>query len=509
MSRVNTSIERLSELAQQWFLSEPMLFAAWTTHRIVENARVATIRVGRGLIEVNPEFVRSLKLPELREVMKFEAVRIILKHPYGRRKPNAELAYEASNLAIQECLPCSLPLPSAEDRFGSDEHDSKFYEYYYQLLKEELYSHASDCAGDSWEGEQGEQGSGESGSCDLNGDPAGECDGSEGGCSANEGDSDDDSDGNSLDGDGQCDDGSEPSDDSGFSKCVGEGTSGGAKNLNSTKQGNNAKNSDGSTGSCDADDQELETLLALLDVESRLESYCDHELIAAENTANWHEDTLLTERINEVISDVEASQNWGSIAGNARELILATTVPKLDYQRVLRAFRANVLSTHRRLTRMKPSRRYGFQYMGSRRDFSTKLLFAVDVSGSVSSSDVQNAFSIINRLFKYGIESIDVIWFDTEIRNTKPVELKRALRQFEVDGRGGTAFQPLMDYLDEHRQYDGLIVFTDGIAPVPSPPQRNRRTRVVWLFNGEESWRQGHRGLGQSGVLTAFVRADR
>ena len=154
---------------------------------------------------------------------------------------------------------------------------------------------------------------------------------------------------------------------------------------------------------------------------------------------------------------------------------------------------------------MKPSRRYGFQYMGSRRDFTTQLLFAVDVSGSVSTDDVQNAFSIVNRFFKYGVESIDVIWFDTNVLNKKPLTIKKARSEVEIVGRGGTDFQPLMDYIDEHRRYDGLIIFTDGIAPVPEPPQKNRRTRVAWLFNQEENWKRLHKQLELPGMVSAFV----
>lgn len=238
--------------------------------------------------------------------------------------------------------------------------------------------------------------------------------------------------------------------------------------------------------------------------------YCDAEFSGAFNSVDWDYDQLFVDQLNDVISDVEASNNWGTVPGNARELILASRNPRLDYRRVLKAFRSSVLSTNRRLTRMKPSRRYGFQYMGSRRDFTTKLLFAVDVSGSVSTSDVQNAFSIVNRLFKYGIESVHVIWFDTAIRNEtqKPLELKRARQEVEVGGRGGTCFQPVMNYLDVHRDYDGLIIFTDGYAPVPDRPKRNRRTRVVWLFNEEENWQKLHKDLEQPGMSSAFVRPN-
>ena len=218
----------------------------------------------------------------------------------------------------------------------------------------------------------------------------------------------------------------------------------------------------------------------------------------------------MTESLNDLITEIQAGNTWGTIAGAGRELILASRIPKLDYRKVLKTFRSTILSSQRRLTRMKPSRRYGFEYMGSRRDFTTKLLFAVDVSGSVGSDDVRNGFSIVNRLFKYGIESIDVVWFDTKIRNPeKPLSLKKAREQFRVDGRGGTNFQPIMDYLDEHRDYDGLIVFTDGVAPVPDRPSRNCRTKVVWLFNKESNWKQLHENLGkQPGMSSAFVMSD-
>jgi predicted metal-dependent peptidase len=155
-----------------------------------------------------------------------------------------------------------------------------------------------------------------------------------------------------------------------------------------------------------------------------------------------------------------------------------------------------------RLTRLKPNRRYGFQYMGSRYDFTTRLLFAVDVSGSMSSPDLASGFSVINRFFKYGVEAMDVIQFDTEIQG-EPRTLKRARHDIEVSGRGGTDFTAVIEFLNEHHDYDGAIIFTDGYAPVPPRP-KNRRTRLLWLFNHEETYRRQHealRTLGRAAYL--------
>src|SRR5262249_20588386 len=132
--------------------------------------------------------------------------------------------------------------------------------------------------------------------------------------------------------------------------------------------------------------------------------------------------------------------------------------------------------------------------------------FAVDVSGSMSSQDLARGFSVVNRFFKYGIESIDVILFDTEIKGT-PLTLKRARRTVEVTGRGGTSFAPVITFLDEHRGYDGAILFTDGYAPVPTRP-KNRHTRLFWLFTREETYQSQHEGLRPVGRAAYLKEAS-
>jgi len=45
----------------------------------------------------------------------------------------------------------------------------------------------------------------------------------------------------------------------------------------------------------------------------------------------------------------------------------------------------------------------------------TRLLFAIDVSGSMGTEELRQGFSVVNRFFNYGVPAIDVIQFDTEI----------------------------------------------------------------------------------------------
>lgn len=200
---------------------------------------------------------------------------------------------------------------------------------------------------------------------------------------------------------------------------------------------------------------------------------------ASEAAELWEEDQLAAEQVKETIRRVQRSKQWGSLAGDLKDEIEATTLVRIDYRTILSGFRASILCSKRRLTRMIPSRRYGFQYMGSKRDFATRLLVAIDVSGSISDKQVSQALSIVNRFFKYGVECVDVIQFDAEIRG-EVLSMKKARKTLKIEGRGGTSFQEPIDYFHKNR-YDGLILITDGCAPTPTLP-KSFYGNILWML---------------------------
>jgi predicted metal-dependent peptidase len=224
-----------------------------------------------------------------------------------------------------------------------------------------------------------------------------------------------------------------------------------------------------------------------------------------ENTQEWDEDDLFSDRIDERVTDAELNRSWGTLPGAIRLRVLANRQPRLDYRSILRLFHRSILSRRRRLTRMKPSRRYGFQYMGSRYDFTTRLLVAVDVSGSMSNEDIRLGFSLVNRFFKYGIDSIDAIAFDTEVHG-EALKLKQARLEITVMGRGGTNFNAVIDYIDAHPGYDGVIIFTDGFAPTPRAP-RSPRVQLLWVFIDEKRYQASAAPLRKLGRVV-FLKND-
>lgn len=256
---------------------------------------------------------------------------------------------------------------------------------------------------------------------------------------------------------------------------------------NHDSSGNNKEENGKSSVPSFADDKTLQKLLS--------QAY-DAEYGA---TGLWEENDIAIEELNSLIKDYAArgGNSWGSLGRHLKDQILASLNAKIDYRKVLKNFRASILSEKKHLTRFKPSRRFGFEYMGSKREFTTKLLLAIDTSGSISNQNLKNFYGVINKFFKYGIESIDVLNFDCELQG-EPVSFKKRQTSFTISGRGGTDFQPVFDYAKDHPEYDGVIILTDGYADHPQK-KPGTKARFVWVLTSEDEYNEHKDWMKQTG----------
>lgn len=208
----------------------------------------------------------------------------------------------------------------------------------------------------------------------------------------------------------------------------------------------------------------------------------------------WREDAVRRTQINDLI---DRTTDWGSIPGDIVEKIKASTKAHINNSYIMQGFRSSIISSDRQLTRMRPNRRTGFLQMGNTRQFDTSLLVAVDVSGSVTESQIADFYSTINRIFRFGIAKIDCVQFDCELGEVKP--LLHAANVIEVKGRGGTSYQPVFDYVGQTKnKYDGLMILTDGQAPAPSLPD-NFHTRVLWVCTDRHAYEASKVWMEKSG----------
>ncbi len=446
--------ELISHIVEEWFLTEPLLFSAWCTHSLAENTKMCCpMRTGKMRIEYNPDILREWSKEAIEERLRFELIRILLGHPYQRqpykaRKATLGIASDVTLISTYHNIK-SIRLPK-----GLRYDKGLCFEEYYSIVQAYLDELARQC---------------ESPSNDIEGYVD---DGGGGASDDAESKSKDEttSEPNKKDNDGQNapDDDSEP-------KISKEGDEG--QYLPEESDDDNSSGEDEDQGGGRGADDPLRELTKE----------------AADAAELWEEDQLAAEQVKEVVRRAQRCKQWGSVGGVLKDEIEATTMVRIDYRTILSGFRASVLSSKRHLTRMIPSRRYGFQYMGSKRDFATRLLVAIDVSGSVDDRQVSQALSIINRFFKYGVENVDVIQFDAGLCGDV-LPMKKAQKSISIEGRGGTDFQAPVDYFLKER-YDGLIMITDGYAPRPDIPD-HFYGNILWMLYDFNAYRdKSHQDL--------------
>lgn len=202
----------------------------------------------------------------------------------------------------------------------------------------------------------------------------------------------------------------------------------------------------------------------------------------------WEENQEIQAELENQIQKADSEEGWGGLGGDLKRQIKEQGDFSFDYRRALTQFRQSIVSANRSLTRMRPSRRYGFKAMGSRYDRKANVLIAVDVSGSITDESFGNFYHAIRNFFFLGlIEKIDLIFFDVNLKNTKPISFTKNINLNQIKGRGGTNFQSPLDFFSLHSsEYSGLIIFTDGEGEVPK--LECQKKNILWILDSRLSY---------------------
>jgi len=149
--------------------------------------------------------------------------------------------------------------------------------------------------------------------------------------------------------------------------------------------------------------------------------------------------------------------------------------PKFNWKGYLRKFAGGSTKIYTKKTRRKYNKRYE-DNPGLKIKPKRHILVAIDTSGSVSTDELKEFMHEINHIHKSGSE-VTILQADTAISNIAPFKKSS---EFIIHGRGGTDFQPAIDYYRENNhKYTCLVYFTDGEAPSPE----NARGRMLWVLS--------------------------
>lgn len=180
------------------------------------------------------------------------------------------------------------------------------------------------------------------------------------------------------------------------------------------------------------------------------------------------------------------AKSQGTLPGYLGTLIDELLQPQIPWrQQLWRFFNQRVPDRH---SWNKPNRRLisSGTYIPSRTKVPTgDVVIAVDTSGSVSDEELQLFASEIQEIHKsLQPRKLYVADVDTEIKDRVKEYGPYDTPVFEYHGRGGTAFEPVFEWVEENNiQCDALVYLTDGYA---SWPEHEPNYPVLWVITNHE-----------------------
>ncbi len=191
------------------------------------------------------------------------------------------------------------------------------------------------------------------------------------------------------------------------------------------------------------------------------------------------EQKLIEKQLQKVLTDAkeQTEKKRGTVPGEIEGLIIVEEIvkPKFDWRGFIRRFTGVSTKVFTKKIRRKENRRFEAN-PGLKVKMKQHMLLAIDTSGSVSDDELKEFMSEIYHIYKCGVD-ITIVQCDTTIRSIEPYKGKF---EMSVQGRGGTEFDPVLEYFNENqKKYTSLVYFTDGECWTHVKPKGN----VLWVLS--------------------------
>lgn len=150
----------------------------------------------------------------------------------------------------------------------------------------------------------------------------------------------------------------------------------------------------------------------------------------------------------------------------------------LYLKRLMGTVESNQKKTITRRNRRQPDR---FDLRGQLRSHKAKIVVALDISGSISDEEFNQAIKEVFSIVKNYNHEITIIECDSEIRRVYKVKSVKDIRD-RMNIRGGTKFTPVFEYAN-NKKVNLLVYFTDGkgedkLLSIP------RGYKTLWVISG-------------------------
>ena len=230
--------------------------------------------------------------------------------------------------------------------------------------------------------------------------------------------------------------------------------------------------------------------------DSEFDKLCD-QMDAGDNSgvpdhSTWEEFENMSEAEKKIVQQQldrllgEAAEQTvkkrGTVPGNIEAHLLEISKiekAKFNWKQYVRRFTGASTRIFTKKLRRKENRRYS-ENPGLKIKMRQHMLLAIDTSASVSNDELMEFMNEIHHIYKCGVD-VTMIQCDTTIRSIEPYKGKYELK---VSGRGGTEFDPVLDYFNQNlKKYTSLVYFTDGECNADVKP----KAPVLWVLSERSS----------------------
>lgn len=160
-------------------------------------------------------------------------------------------------------------------------------------------------------------------------------------------------------------------------------------------------------------------------------------------------------------------------------------IPEISWYRYLKnlmgAMPSGYKKTITRKDRRQPDR---LDLRGRLSDHVSKIAVAIDISGSMTDVEIEQAMVEIMTIAKAAAGEITVIECDSEVRRVYKAKSKNDIKQ-KLNTKGSTKFSPVFKYMRDNGMRNHLLIyFTDGLGEeelniVPS------NYKTLWVLTGK------------------------
>ena len=190
-----------------------------------------------------------------------------------------------------------------------------------------------------------------------------------------------------------------------------------------------------------------------------LESIFDNMMNGDTDYLDVHIDDEISEQEKRtIIEDIKSKvESRGLMSGKTEETLNKLVKKRKDYLKEIKRTISSTIFGGRVVKSISKPNRRSIDGLKGKRKIKSKINVGLDTSGSMGGTFEK----ILSYIYQNDIE-INFMESDTEVKWVKNLKSRKDIESIPIKGLGGTALQPMVDYISDNFNSFNNVILTDG-----------------------------------------------